>query len=185
MKPVLLVGPSGVGKSTLIKHLIENYNFQKIVTATTRPMRSGEQNGVHYYFLSEKEYQQWFDEGKFFMDNHFLNARYGTITKEVDDIIKSGNYGIMETFVTTVTQFKLKFPDTVVIYLKPESLEQIENRMRERGDSDETIQNRLESAKKEIQTIEENIELFDQTIDVGSMTPEQIANELIKFLIRL
>lgn len=126
MKPVLLVGPSGVGKSTLIKHLIENYNFQKIVTATTRPMRSGEQNGVHYYFLSEEKYQQWVDEGKFFMDNRFLNARYGTVTQEVDDIIKS--------------------------------------------------------AKKEMQTIQENIELFDHTIDISNMTPEEIANELVRFL---
>lgn len=184
MRPVLISGPSGIGKSTLTRYLIQNHNFKKIITATTRIMRDGEENGRDYYFLSPEEFEFRAKKGEFFMDNSFLGARYGTPTSEVESILRDGFHPIMETFITTVGQFKARFPNTIGVYLLPDSLEQISARMRMRGDNEDSIERRISAAKREIELyVEIGTSFFDHTIVVGTRPTEEIAFEVTRNII--
>lgn len=179
MTTLLLCGPSGSGKSTLTRFLTAHYDFQKIVTVTTRPMRDGELEGDHYYFRSEADYQELLEDGQFFMSNTFFGSRYGTLKSEVDRIIEAGNYPVMETYIPTVAQYKEIFPDTLAVYLLPSNPEVLPERMRKRGDSETAIAKRMERVAEELAYYEEHKgRLIDFSIEVGAKTVEELAAEL-------
>lgn len=150
----IISGPSGVGKSTVLKALLkkrENVYFS--VSATTREPRVGEENGVHYHFIDADQFRAWIAQDEFLEYAEYVGNFYGTPKKYVDAAMDEGKDVILDIEVQGATQVVGKRPDTVRIFVAPPSWEELERRLTERGtDSPEKIQKRLLRAKVEFQS---------------------------------
>jgi len=144
--------PSGTGKTSLVKALVENTeNIQVSVSHTTRPSRSGEQNGVHYHFVTEAEFRQNLAKNLFLEHAKVYNHYYGTSQSRVMKKLNAGIDVILEIDwqgSQKVCQLK---PDTISIFILPPSQLALEKRLRERGtDNDQVIAQRLRNAALEM-----------------------------------
>ncbi|MBS1370275.1 MAG: guanylate kinase [Lentisphaeria bacterium] len=156
---IVLSGPSGVGKSTLVGKVREAMpELQFSISCTTRPPRTGEQHGVHYYFLSHEEFAARAGRGEFVEHAHVFANRYGTLKSEVLDRVRRGNSVILDIDVQGALQIRkaaeadpeLK-KSTVFVFIGPPSVETLERRLRGRAtDSEEQIALRLENARREL-----------------------------------
>ena len=123
------------------------------VSATTRPPRQGEVDGVHYHFLSREQFQRWIDEDAFLEHAEFVGNYYGTPKKYVDAAMNQGKDVILDIEVQGAIQVTSKRPDAVRIFIAPPSWAELERRLTERGtDSPDKVQKRLLRAKVEFQT---------------------------------
>lgn len=153
MKGVLFVisGPSGVGKGTLVKEILNERNDLKLsVSCTTRAPRQGETNGKEYFFIDREEFVSRIRENGFLeYDEHFGNY-YGTPRSYVERQLKD-NSVILEIDVVGALNCKRLMPEAVLIMIAPPSIEELSRRLESRGsESDETIKNRLERVKYEL-----------------------------------
>ncbi len=147
----VLSAPAGGGKTTLANLLLKEVpNLVKITTCTTRKPRPGEKNGVDYFFLSKEEFERKIKEGAFLEYAVVHGNYYGTPKEEVIKEINKGNDVLLVIDVQGMRQIKRNFKDVVTIFLIPPSFEELINRMRKRGDPEEEIKKRLETAKKEL-----------------------------------
>ena len=174
-------GPSGVGKSTVLKALLdrrENVYFS--VSATTREIRSGEEDGVHYHFLEVDTFRQWIAREEFLEYAEYVGNFYGTPKRYVDEAMDRGEDVILDIEIQGAIQVKGKRPETVSVFIAPPSWAELERRLTERGtDSPDKIQKRLLRAKVEFQTahtydyfvINDNIENAVRELD-AIMTAE-------------
>lgn len=153
-KTFIVSGPSGVGKSTVLKALLERRkNVYFSVSATTREMRPGEEDGVHYHFLEVDTFRQWIARGDFLEYAEYVGNFYGTPRQYVDEAMDRGEDVILDIEIQGAIQVKGKRPETVSIFIAPPSWAELERRLTERGtDSPEKIQKRLLRAKVEFQT---------------------------------
>lgn len=153
-KTFIVSGPSGVGKSTVLKALLERRkNVYFSVSATTREMRPGEEDGVHYHFLEVDTFRKWIARGDFLEYAEYVGNFYGTPRQYVDEAMDRGEDVILDIEVQGALQVKGKRPETVSIFIAPPSWAELERRLTERGtDSPEKIQKRLLRAKVEFQT---------------------------------
>lgn len=153
-KTFIISGPSGVGKSTVLKSLLEKReNVYFSVSATTRPPREGEEDGVHYHFINVDTFRDWIGKHEFLEYAEYVGNFYGTPKKYVDAAMDSGRDVILDIEVQGAIQVVSKRPDTVRIFIAPPSWDELERRLVERGtDSQEKIQKRLLRAKVEFQT---------------------------------
>lgn len=152
-KTFILSGPSGVGKGTVLKTLLEKRkNVYVSVSATTRAPRPGEEDGVHYHFLNAETFQKWIAQDAFLEHAEYVGNFYGTPKKFVDSAMDEGRDVILEIEVQGALQIAGKRPETVLIFVAPPSWEELERRLTLRGtDSPEKIQKRLARAKEEFQ----------------------------------
>jgi len=150
-KTFIISGPSGVGKSTVLKALFrERGNMYFSVSASTRAPREGETDGVDYHFLSHETFKEWIQQGEFLEYAEFVENSYGTPRKYVYEAMEAGQDVILDIEVQGAVQVKERMPEVVRIYLAPPSWEELERRLRARGtDDEETIQKRLARAKEE------------------------------------
>ena len=150
----IISGPSGVGKSTVLKSLLakrDNVFFS--VSATTRAPREGEDDGVHYHFIVVDMFRDWIGKNEFLEYAEYVGNFYGTPKKYVDAAMDAGQDVILDIEVQGAIQVVSKRPDTVRIFIAPPSWGELERRLVERGtDSPEKIQKRLLRAKVEFQT---------------------------------
>jgi guanylate kinase len=152
-KIIIIVAPSGTGKSTLIKRLKEYFReLHWSVSFTTRPMRDGEIDGKHYFFISEPEFIKKKEGGDFAEWAKVHNNYYGTSKGFVLSKIENGYSILFDLDVQGADNMRDVFgKDALCIFIAPPSLDELENRLRYRGtESEEVLQVRLNNAKEEI-----------------------------------
>ena len=150
---IVFSGPSGVGKGTVLKEFLKNKeNVSLSISATTRSPREGEQDAVHYYFLSKEEFEKKIQDGNMLEYAQYNQNYYGTPKDKVDEALANGKDVILEIEVQGALQIKEKCPNSLLVFVMPPNWEELEKRLVGRGTEDEeTIKNRLNIAKKELQ----------------------------------
>ena len=149
---VVLSGPSGVGKGTVCKKLTEeNDNLFLSISATTRSPRTGEVDGQNYYFYDQDTFQSMIQEESFFEWAEFCDHYYGTPKKPVLSMLEQGKDVILEIDVQGALNVKKTYPEGVLIFLLPPSLEELRNRITGRGTETElVIEKRMHAALSEL-----------------------------------
>lgn len=168
---VVLSGPSGAGKSTVLRRLVERYpdQLRLSVSATTRPPRPGETDGIDYYFLNPEEFQRRRQAGEFlecfevFGRGHW----YGTLLAEVRPSPDDPRSVILDVDVAGADQVRRLFPGVPTIFLRPSSEQELQRRLRARGtETEEAIQRRLEVARRELARADEyQFQVVNDTVD--------------------
>ena len=150
---LVLSSPSGAGKTTLSRRLLESdRNISLSVSATTRAMRPGEVHGKDYHFLKGEEFEAWLREGKFLEHASVFGNRYGTPSHLVTDELRAGRDVLFDIDWQGTQQLKEKMRDDLVsIFILPPSHDELERRLRSRAqDSDEIVAGRMAKAADEI-----------------------------------
>ena len=151
-KLVLYSGSSGVGKGTILEKLRElDDNIWVSVSNTTRQPRKGEQDGVHYHFVTREAFEELIRQDGFLEYAEYCGNYYGTPLAQLREKIAEGKTVFLEIEVEGALQVMKKYPEVLSIFIVPPSFEVLEKRLRNRGTEDEaTIEKRLEKAKEEI-----------------------------------
>lgn len=152
---LVLSGPSGVGKSTVVDRLIAESSIPlvKAISATTRPQRKGEVDGVAYYFLTPGDFAKRKEQDEFLETAEVFSAGYwyGTLKSEIQRAKDAGGWAFLEIDVQGALRVMEIYPDALTVFLKPPSIEVCEQRLRQRAtDSEETIQRRLKRIQDEL-----------------------------------
>lgn len=146
----IISAPAGGGKTTIVNMLLKEIpNLERVITCTTRKPRKGEKDKVDYFFLSKDEFEEGIKNGKFLEYAKVHNNYYGTPKDEIEKLLNEGKDLILVIDVQGMKQIKEKM-NIVSIFIIPPSLDELINRMKKRGETDEEIKKRLETAKKEI-----------------------------------
>ncbi len=153
-KLIIFSAPSGSGKTTIVKHLLEqNFDLEFSVSATSRQPRSAETNGIDYYFISGEEFKKKVEADEFLeWQEVYPGTCYGTLKSEVERICNNGKNVIFDVDVVGGTNIKKIYGDRVLaVFVRPPSIEELEKRLRARStDSDEVIQKRVKKASYEL-----------------------------------
>ncbi len=163
MSTVLVVtGPSGAGKGTLIRELVERVpGIEVTVSATTRERRGGEEDGREYWFLSDEDFTDCVGRGKFLEYVEFSGHRYGTLRSELDRIAANGHVPLLELETEGALRVKHEVPGAVTIFISAR-VDELERRLRERAtESSGEIHDRIELARKQLDQAGE----FDHVIE--------------------
>ncbi|MFA6195834.1 MAG: guanylate kinase [Sulfurimonas sp.] len=155
---LVLSGPSGAGKSSLINKIYEYVgDCYFSISTTTRPMRAGEEHGVHYYFVSEEEFKKDIEQ-EFFLEYAIVHGNYyGTSIKPVKEALSAGQLVIFDIDVQGNTAINNRLGDiTTSVFITPPTLSELKRRLENRStDSLEVIEGRIKMAKREMQRISE------------------------------
>ena len=148
----VITGPSGVGKGTLIRGLMERLpQLELSVSATTRRPRPGETEGVDYHFLSPEEFDRRAEEGDFVEHADYAGRRYGTLRSELDRRVGAGVPVVLEIEVQGARQVREAMPEAVQVFIAPPSLEALRTRLIGRGtDDQQEVERRLKVAEEEL-----------------------------------
>lgn len=150
-KLVVVSGPSGAGKGTILNEVLKAPEFVYSVSATTRAPREGEVDGKHYFFITREEFENKIADSGFVEYALYNGNYYGTPKDFVEKNIALGKNVILEIEVQGAMQIKESVPDALFIFMTPESREELEKRLRERAtENEETIAKRLAIADKEV-----------------------------------
>ncbi len=155
---LVLSGPSGAGKSTLLNEVIHDIGECYFsISTTTRPIRDGESNGIHYHFVGEEEFKQDIDDEMFLEHAYVHGNYYGTSIKPVKRALKAGKLVIFDIDVQGNTVVNNRLGDiTTSVFISPPTLSTLKERLEERNtDDQEVIDRRIKMAKREIQRISE------------------------------
>jgi len=155
-KLIIFSAPSGAGKTTIVKHLVEKYQetLAFSISASTRPPRKDEVDGKDYYFISREEFLHRIAHQEFVeFEEVYSGTYYGTLNSEIQRIWKSGKHVIFDLDVIGGLRLKRKFGDrALAIFVQPPSLAELTIRLKGRGtDSQEKIQERIQKAQEELQ----------------------------------
>jgi guanylate kinase len=171
-KLIVLTGPSGVGKGTLVKSLLQRHpDLFLSVSVTTRSPRPGEIDGVSYSFIDRSQFERMVAKGELLEWAEFAGNYYGTPRSVVEEKIRQGDWVILEIELEGARQIRKNFPEALRIFILPPSMPELEHRIRHRGqDSEAAIARRLDRALEEIAAADEfDIQIinddFDKAID--------------------
>ncbi|MFZ0012672.1 MAG: guanylate kinase [Acidimicrobiia bacterium] len=173
---IVVSGPSGSGKSSILRALSDLVDFEFSVSATTRPPRPGEVDGVHYHFMNRDAFERLIADGSLLEWAVYNNNYYGTPAGPIDEALALGDDILLDIEIQGARQVKESRPDAMMIFIVPPSRDELERRLRHRGDtSEEDIQDRLAVVASQMA---EAKELFDHTVvndDLHEATAE-VAN---------
>ena len=177
-KLIIITGPSGVGKGTIVKTILQrDKNIWLSISATTRKPRKGEEDGKDYYFLTTKKFKEMINNEMFLEWAEFAGNYYGTPINKINEKIKYGSKVILEIEVEGACQVREKFPETIAIFLLPPNKQELEKRIRNRGtDNEESILQRLERADFEMSSSKD----FDYVLKNYEI--DKTADEILKII---
>ena len=176
-KLIVLTGPSGVGKGTLLRAILEKYPELEIsISATTRQPRPGEVNGKDYYFVSRDKFEAMIAAGELLEWAEYAGNYYGTPRTAVEEKIQLGKSVILEIELVGAREVNKTFPNALRIFVLPPSLAELEARIRGRGqDSENAIARRLERAKVEIDAADEfDVQIINDDFDAAVLSIESV-----------
>ncbi len=150
---IVVSGPSGTGKGTICQALLaEHPEILYSISATTRQPRTGEVNGINYWFTAKDDFKAMIENNELLEWAEVYGNYYGTPIAKIEEMLAGGKDVLLEIDTQGAMNVKQKFPQGVYIYILPPSLTELERRIRTRGtDSEESIQRRLQAAADEIQ----------------------------------
>jgi len=148
----VITGPSGVGKGTLIRGLMERLGGLELsVSATTRAPRPGERDGVDYHFLTREEFDRRVADGELVEHADYAGRSYGTLRSELEDRMRAGTPVVLEIEVQGARQVRAAMPEAVQVFIAPPSLQALRTRLIGRGTDDaEEVERRLRVAEEEL-----------------------------------
>jgi guanylate kinase len=148
----VITGPSGVGKGTLIRGLLGRLpELELAVSATTRPPRPGERDGVDYHFLTPEQFEQHVAHSDFVEHATYSGNRYGTLRTELERRLEAGSPVVLEIEVQGARQVRQGMPRAIAVFIAPPSQEALRVRLVGRGtDTSEQVQQRLQTAEQEL-----------------------------------
>lgn len=148
----MIAGPSGVGKGTIVRRLVQRLPRLRVsVSATTRPPRPAERDGVDYRFVSETDFSRLIEDGELLEWAEVFGHRYGTPAAPVREALARGEDVVLEIDVQGAFQVREREPSAVLILIEPPSMDELERRLRERGTEDEArLAERLATAAREL-----------------------------------
>lgn len=153
----IISGPSGVGKDAVIEQLRKQFpRAQYVVTATTRPMRVGERDGVHYKFMTREDFEAGIDAHAFIENALVYENHYGVPKQPIVDGLAEGRDVIIKVDVKGADTLRRKITNTISIFLAPESMEELLTRLRDRKTDDpDVLMKRFRTASQELEKVEE------------------------------
>ena len=180
---VILSGFAGSGKGTIIRELLQKYdNYALSVSATTRAPREGEEEGVHYFFKTEEEFKSMISKGELLEYANYVGNYYGTPRAYVKEQLANGKNVILEIETEGALSIKREYPDAVLVFVMPPSVEEIYHRLKNRGtETEEVIAKRMKKAGIEISVVDrydylmindvlsESVEMFNAIVTSQQM----------------
>ncbi len=181
--------PSGTGKTTIIKNVLDSFpNLSFSISATTRKKRITEKDGVDYFFLTEDEFKEKVSNDEFLEWGKFFGYYYGTLKKNVFDCIDKGKSILLEVDVKGALNIKEVYPDSILIFISPPSIEELKKRLyNRRTESDEDFKKRIERAEMELKYREKfdynvyNYNLEDAKKEVNKIIENELVNRSEKW----
>lgn len=170
---IVISAPSGSGKTTIAKHVLSEFpDFVFSISATTRKKRENEKDGVDYFFLSKKEFEEKIKNNEFIEWERFYDYYYGTFKSFVDNNIKNGESVLLDIDVKGALSIKKIYNDANLIYIVPPSFEELVNRLRNRKtENDADFKKRVERAKMEL-SIKDKFDYFVENKDLEKAVSE-------------
>ncbi len=182
---VVVSGPSGTGKGTLLSNIRQKENYIKFsVSATTREPRNGEVDGVNYFFKTHEEFNSMIKNGELVEWVKYCDNYYGTPKKCIEDTIKSGFDCLLEIEVEGALNIKNIYPDCVSIFILPPSFDELRRRIEGRGtEKPEAIEKRMEKAIKEMKYVDkyDYVVVNDDIEEAVNSIKCILASEKLKF----
>lgn len=175
---IVLSGPSGTGKDSVLKEMLKNRDDIKVsVSCTTRKPRTGEIHGKDYFFVDKQEFMEMVNQGQMLEWAAFCDNFYGTPKQEIDALLQSGTNVILEIEVQGAKQIIEKCSDAVSIFVLPPSIDVLKERLKNRGlDSPEVMEKRVEASEREISLA------YDYEYVVVNDDLEKCAQDILKIV---
>lgn len=171
-------GPSGSGKSSIVREVLRRLDLEFSVSATTRLPRPGERHGVHYHFVSRRDFEDMIERDELLEWATYNSRYYGTPAAPVESALAEERDVVLEIDIQGARQIREKRPDAVMFFIAPPSLDELDRRLRQRGDtSEEDIEDRLQIAREEMAEAEA---LFDHIVVNDSL--EGAVDEIVALI---